>query len=147
MKMSVAEFLAGIFFMLIAVIFFSFATKFPPAMNKADLGPATFPIMITVIIAILAAALIYRGLKGKNNPDQPIIKIMRKNSVFVVMLLLMAYVIIMPIIGYYITTALFFPALLWFAGEKSPKNIILISIGFVVFAKTVFNMLLGVPLP
>lgn len=147
MKMAVAEIITGIFFLLIAVVFFTLSMKLPPPMNQSDLGPATFPVMITVVITVLSIMLLYRGVKGKDSLTQPLIKILRKNSVFIVVLLLLAYVVLMPLLGYYISTVVFFPILLWFAGEKNPKKLALISIFFVLFAKAVFDMLLGVPLP
>ena len=147
MKMSVAELIVGSFFLLVSIIFFALSMKLPAPMNPSDLGPATFPYIIVIVIAFLSCLLIYRGLKNKNDAEQPIIKIKRKNNVFFVILLVLVYIILLPIIGYYISTALAFPAILWFAGERKPLKIVSITAGFIVFALLVFDMLLGVPLP
>jgi len=146
-KMALAELISGIVFLIIAIVFFTMTLKLPPPMNQSDLGPATFPYIIIFLMAILACVLIYRGVKERENTKQPVIKIKRQNSVLLVILGVFIYINLMPIIGYYISTLISLPVILWFAGEKKPIKIALLSGGFLLFAKVVFDMLLGVPLP
>lgn len=147
MSMAIAEILTGVVFLIIAAGFFIQAMYLPPAMNPADAGPAAFPILITITMAILSVFLLVKGIRDKNKESQIFITIKRGKSVLWVVVSLVAYVIVMPLAGYFISTVVMFPVLLYFAGEKNWKRLALLSISFVVFAKVVFQMILRVPLP
>jgi hypothetical protein len=61
--------------------------------------------------------------------------------------LLFGYLLLMDIIGYYITTIIMIPLLLLVAGVKNIKVILLILFVFLLVAYVGFDLLLGVPLP
>ncbi|MEL7568696.1 MAG: tripartite tricarboxylate transporter TctB family protein [Dehalobacterium sp.] len=146
MKMSVAEIISGGLFLGFAGWFLNQTLKFPAPLNPFDVGSAAFPKLITITILFLSIILIIQGIRGYNTNLHKII-IKRQYRVIISIVTLVIYVILMPVLGYYISTFIFMILMLILAGEWKVKNVVLITIGFLLFSKLGFEILLNVPLP
>ena len=61
--------------------------------------------------------------------------------------LIIAFPVVMARFGYYPAMGLLIPSLLWVAGYRRPLGFVLYTVGFLVFTKLVFGLILKVPLP
>lgn len=146
MRLSLAEIISGGLFFSLASWFLTMAIRFPPPLNPVDVGPSAFPKLISISILILSAFLIVQGFMGLKK-GKHILFINRRNKLIGSILLLVLYIIIIPIIGYYLSTAICLPVMLVLAEERKWKSVLLITVGFLLFSKLGFGILLNVPLP
>ena len=63
------------------------------------------------------------------------------------MALVIAYPLLITTFGYYVVTGPWLIVLLFAAGYRKLLPKIIYSIGFLIFTKLVFQMLIGIPLP
>jgi len=145
-RLSLAEIISGGLFFSLASWFLTMAIRFPPPLNPVDVGPGAFPKLISIVILILSAFLIVQGFMGLKK-GKHILFINRRNKLIGSILLLVFYIIIIPIIGYYLSTAICLPVMLVLAEERKWKSVLLITVGFLLFSKLGFGILLNVPLP
>jgi putative tricarboxylic transport membrane protein len=144
MKMIKGEIATGVFFILVAVWFLYEASKFPTNENSVDMGPAAFPQVLAGLVILFSVLLIITSLIKRSNVR---INAKRFKNILYSIAFLIIYGIAVPYIGFYIATILFIPIMLTLAGERSWKSIVSVTIVFELFAFTVFETILNVPLP
>lgn len=147
MRLSHGEIISGGLFFALAGWFLTKAIRFPPPLNTIDVGPGAFPKLISVAILIMSALLIAQGIIGLKKGTSTTIIIKRRNKMIGSVVTLVLYVVSMPMIGYYLSTAICLPVLLVTAEERKWKSVLLLTVGFLLFSKVGFEMLLDVPLP
>lgn len=122
----------------LAVIFY--AAQFP---SGDDLGPGFFPILVSVGIIVFAVAELFVEDDGAEldlseyDLTPPII----------VLGLLIAYVLSMPVTGFWVGTMVFLPVVLHYSGVRSLGGIALLSIGLPTLLFYIFNEIFLVRLP
>lgn len=112
------------------------------------IGATTFPNGLAVMLGLaalgLVAAAIWRLARGQHEED---IVIRRPLTVFIGAVLLGAFPAAMERVGYYPVMAVFLAIFLWIADCRRPVVIAGLVVGFLLFTKVVFEMILLTPLP
>lgn len=111
-------------------------------------GPADFPRGIALIFGIVSLVMAARGaLALRNGQDPKMATVRRPAAVLVSMVLVAVYPILLGSLGYYLTTGPWLLALLFVTGYRKLLPMVLCAVGFLIFTKAVFEMLIGIPLP
>lgn len=112
-----------------------------------SIGPATFPIGIALLLMLTALALLGSAIKRLlANRQESHIQIRRPLTIGIVAILLCAFPYAMATFGYYPTMGIWLFPFAWATNVRKPLPLIGLVIGFLLFSKLVFEMLLGTPL-
>ena len=106
-------------------------------------GPGRVPTVCGWAVVMLSAALLVRVMRDRQRqplafPQLPRVAATAAAGV--------AYVVLLPVIGYYVATALFLLPILRLL-RASWVTAVGVTVGFMAFVFLVFDKLLGVPLP
>jgi hypothetical protein len=127
-------------------IFIIYATKDYPQGLQGVPGPAFFPRILSCVVIGLSILLLIKTYVKKDGRK---ISIFDKDSikVYVTIGFLLAYLIILDLIGFIISTPIFLFGLIFFYVRKNPlKNaVVALVVTFIVYG--IFKVLLSVPLP
>jgi putative tricarboxylic transport membrane protein len=133
----------GIFSILLTVYIYIITQSYP----KAHINPvsaATFPRLLSSLLAFVGLGLIYSAIKkGEAN------KITLKNfkKVFLLIMLLLAYALILELTGFTLATIVLMVAILYIFELKKVSNLVLVPIIATVIIQYIFQKILNVPLP
>lgn len=116
--------------------------------NHKLMGPAGFPRGVALILGfssllmtIRGALALRSGARGEEiGIDQPV-------ALLLAMGLIVVYPVLITAFGYYLATGPWLVALLFASGNRKILLIIGCSIGFLVFTKLIFQIVMGIPLP
>jgi hypothetical protein len=111
-------------------------------------GPAGFPKGVSLILGFSSLLLTLRGvlaLRSGSRGDE--VAIDQPVAVLISMVLIVVYPILLARFGYYTVTGPWLVALLFASGNRKIPQIIGYAVGFLIFTKLVFELLIGVPLP
>lgn len=112
-----------------------------------SIGPATFPIGIATLLILTAIASLTSSVKRLlTNRRESHIRFRRPLMIGFAMILLCAFPYSMSIFGYYPTMGVWLFPFAWAANVRKPLPLLGVVIGFLLFSKLVFEMLLGTPL-
>ena len=137
----------GIALVALAAAFWLGAAQFDEA-DTTGIGAATFPRGIAVLLgvaAVMLAARAFTALSGRMPTGITVTE--RPGHVVAGMGLVILFPVLMTNLGFYIGSALWMPALFVVAGYRKPLGIVMLTAGFLAFAKVAFEMTLGVRLP
>lgn len=119
--------------------------------DKFEIGPYAYPKAVCVIAAVLMAAILIKQVrlahKGllvgyDSSEEKPTYAIM-----VVLVIICLAYVWIMPKVGFILSSIILLPVLLLLVGVRRPKSIILFTIGVFAVAFVFFCLLMKLQLP
>lgn len=147
MKTLTANLVGVIFFMLVGIWFLVNALFLPGDAGTADVGPSVFPILSAVGLIVASIIYLIKVIREKNKSGQEKITINNRNKVLSAIGILIAYVLIIDVIGYYIASVIMIPLLLVISGIRNVVRIGILSMGFLLFIFVGFDTLLGIPLP
>ncbi|WP_255472972.1 tripartite tricarboxylate transporter TctB family protein [Planomicrobium sp. CPCC 101079] len=136
-----------IFFILIGVWFLINSLLLPESEGTADVGPSVFPIISAVGLIIASSFYLINDLRNRRNADKEKIVIPNRNKVISAIGILIAYLLVMDLVGYYIASIIAIPLLLYISGVKNVMKVGILSAGFLVFIYVGFDTLLGIPMP
>lgn len=143
----VADALVALFMFAFAVALWVGVEAFAPGPWRAQ-GAGSFPRSIALLLGMCSLLLLGRTLLAWRAQRQAgNVALRRPHAVAAAMLLAVAYPPLIDALGYYLATAVWLPVLLWVAGYRKPKGVVLASLGFLVFSRIVFQQLLGTPMP
>lgn len=133
-------------------IFYLIATfAIPPSsFTNAAVGPRAMPIVIGVGLALAAAALIVRGLRGSVEEDGVLQEETPPQSPVrfaVIVGLLVAYILLFLPLGYVLSTFLFILGITMYLDRGHPVRNMIYALVFSLVVYFVFTELLGVALP
>lgn len=112
--------------------------------NPAISGPGGFPVILSGIFLISTLFILISVLRMKpESESKPIVS----KQILVCLGMVLLYVILMPILGFAITTFLFLAAAMWYLHVETKKKIILISTGCVAAIVLIFQYAFHVLLP
>lgn len=133
---------------ILAVSIFFFANTYLAEKQFNDLEGAMstyfFPRMILLGIMILTASLMAQKIILKT---QVKFEVLQYKLVILIMLLFFLYLLLINVLGYFITTLLFVMMSFKLAGKFKWKTIIAVGLGFTIITSFLFIHLLGVNLP
>lgn len=141
--MKNANSISGLIVIIIAGFFYALTFDFPDSSNQA-VGAEFMPRVYCIFLFVLGAMLIFQGVREKSHPTQ-------EEDTFkysaITMLLVLVYLIIIPFIGFYISTFLLILSLLLFSKVKSWIVLISIPVGTNLFILIFFQNFLNVSIP
>lgn len=109
-----------------------------------------FPRFVSVLFMILGVAMILSGSqkirKAIESKKMPL-SIKGFKGPGMVLLMLIAYILIMPLIGFYLTTPFMLVGYMRLLGIKSWKTIVIVAVVVLLFIFCLFTLGLGIPLP
>lgn len=128
---------------LLVFAFLGWLTQsFPTPFNSVDVGPGRVPFTASLIGIMCSITLIYfPGKKGEQT------EVYRSWWVALGALVLSAYVLVMPYVGFYLSSAVAIPLLMLAGGERRWLVLLLSAAGFLTFVYCCFELLLGVQFP
>lgn len=144
----VLESAVGAFMLAVAAWFwfesYSIETRAPSSLS----GPVAFPRGIAAMLAVCSVLFVWRTVAARIRTGRSRdIPVERPAAVLASMVLVVLYPLMLEWMGFYVATGAWLPVLLWVSGYKRPVGIVLVSAGFLVFTKVVFQQALGTPLP
>lgn len=144
---ALADMLVGWLMLAFAIALWVGAGAFAPGAWHAQ-GPGTFPRGISLLLGVCSLLLLGRALHAWRAGTRPVVVAVRRpRAVVLAMALAAAYPPLIQALGYYPATAVWLPVLLWVAGCRKLKVVVLASLGFLLFSRIVFQQLLGTPMP
>ena len=135
--------------LLVGAMGFLEASKWKVLFSTDPAGPGAIPRILCVGFGILGLILLAGGfsVKKADNAEEPFCTVKEMKLTLVLAIVCLAYIVVLPIIGYLLSTPLLLTAILLTAGVKKPKTIVLISLIGTVVLFLIFYSLLKVNLP
>jgi|SRR5690625_3515068 len=145
--MKVGDIVSSIIFISVGIVFLINSLVFPKEISNAP-GPGFYPSIISLILIVLGVIIFIQSLVLKREQKVEI-SFKSKPVVFVykVILITFFYVVLLPFIGFYVTTFLFLALMMYIMGFKNRKFLVIIPIGITLFLVFIFQTLFHIPLP
>lgn len=143
MRRLVYHLIAFMVAVIFAVVFYVDSLELPDSANQ-------LPQLISYIITILATGMLISAFLDyrknvKNEKEEPE-KINALRAVFFVGLVTV-YIFTINKIGYFIMTPIFLLSSFFYLKSSNKRNIVLITIGFILFVYILFVKLFNLPIP
>lgn len=139
--MKKANIMSSVIVAAIAILFFYLSLGFKK-LESQELGAAFMPQVYTVVLLGLAIILFVQGLRTEKPvpSENPKLVLMSIGVIFI-------YILLTPLLGFYISTLAAVSAHLWFSKVRKPISLILGSVLITLFVYVFFQRLLDVPIP
>ncbi|NWF56315.1 MAG: tripartite tricarboxylate transporter TctB family protein [Syntrophaceae bacterium] len=112
------------------------------------IGVDFLPFWISAVIGLLAVLLLIQTLRGKSEDgSRPLFPRQSTLRVLFVLVILLLYISLMEIVGFLVSTLLFFLATLGFLQRSRALNLALFSVFSTLLLYALFKVLLKSPLP
>jgi putative tricarboxylic transport membrane protein len=144
-KLQIGNFALGAILLFLAILVAVETFSLTPPTQQATVGPAFFPLLVALGLAVNAAALFWQALRGKVAAEQWL-----KHDIMPVLIVLAGLVMQMALLataGWIAATTLLFATVSWAFGSR--RVVLNLLIGFVLSAASfyLFNEVLGLSLP
>ena len=143
--MRIANIIVSVILLLLSLVFYMQTRDFPPALSAKDVGPAYYPQLIMLLLAAFCILLVVQSVKKNGDGSKGTIAIPR--TALWGILIAVAYAVLMPLIGYYLVTALALLSGMYIMGIKKPVPLIGVTLVFIVFVYFIFFNWLGLVPP
>jgi len=111
-------------------------------------GSGLFPWILTISLLFLSGTLLVQDLRGTALPRRFDFKITPGGVRSVTgLILIFAYLVVIPYIGFMISSILFFGSIMWLTGEHRPFRLLGFSCGISLLLYLFFGELFQIPLP
>lgn len=144
MRAAAADIVAGVLLCGVAAALW-IGAGYIQTRTRGFMGPVAFPEGVALLLGGCSLLMIGRAAVHWRAPER--VGLERPESVLAAMVLVALYPVLIEHLGFYPATGIWLVPLLWVAGCRGPLVIGGCAIGFLVFTKLVFEMLLGTPLP
>ena len=132
-------------FLAISVGLYTSTADFPEMVQGST---ATYIRFLAVSLGILCVVEVGLWLRKRDEDKGKKLDMTSAPARFWSLLILMfIYSMLLELLGFYLTSALFLPITMFVLGARSVLNILVTSGGVLLFVYLVFGQLLGVPLP
>lgn len=133
-------------FSLLAVLVIFVSSSYPKGQDGIP-GPGFFPILIAILMLLGCASLLITSLKMDEQEDISLELSSKDNRrVYLTMAILVAYVAVMPVVGFCLTSFLFLSGMIRWFGKYSMGKCCMISAVIVALIYGIFGMVLHVSL-
>jgi len=143
-EISHADEIGSVLLLGLAVGIFLVTADFPR--GPAETGPAYYPRMIAVLIAFFALVQLGRSVRRDGFRSHTIEREVT-TRVIGATLLIVAYVLLLPWLGFVTGTVLFLLVAMRYSGVESYSRMLLVSTGLTLLLYYTFAVLLRIPLP
>jgi hypothetical protein len=142
---SQRDFVSGLMFIVVGVIFAVGATNYSMG-SSAKPGAGYFPLILSVIMAILGAVVLFKSLTIETEGGDPIGSIAWK-PLLVIVASITVFAIALPRLGMFLTIPLLIVMVSFAGDEFSWKGVIGSCIVLTIFSWIVFIWGLGLTIP
>lgn len=113
---------------------------------SADPGAAFFPRMIAALLALLGVFQFVQTYRtGETRTFEVEIPVAKR--VFGAILAPILYLLVLPVVGFLVSTIVFLVGFMYYAGARSPGRMIGSSVGITLLLFYIFGSIFYVPLP
>jgi len=135
---------ASVFILFVVGIILFTLNTFPASVSGAP-GPALFPVLISGVMILAALFIIFHYLRAK---EDAVIDWLADDTkrVYLAMVILAVYIILIPIIGFFVVSFVLLMGLIKWFRKKDIVYTAVVSASILGFVYLVFNMFLRVPL-
>ncbi len=140
-----ADLLIGLALLVFAVVYFEQSFAITRGFASDRLGPAFFPRLLALALAVLAATLVVRAVMGRSDPSRP--PAVRSRVFAAVLVLLAAYALLLPSAGFLLATPLMLGTVIWLLGLRRWPSLVGTALGVTATLYLVFGRALHVLLP
>lgn len=126
----------------LALLFLCYALSFPPPTNGQHIGPATIPIIWSLVLAVFSLAQINGALRHPQATPRG-----RIGLVLIISALMILFVVLLPVIGFFLATLVLLVGGIYAMGYRRHLTVGLLAAGTLFFCWFVFVKTLGLPLP
>lgn len=125
-----------------AAMFFVRAWGFPPPTPGQNVGPATIPLIWSVVLAAFAAMEIRAELR-----DPKAVEHGRVRLVLGIIVLMAVFVAVLPWVGFFLATTIVLLGGVYAIGYRRHLVVATVTVAVLAFCYVVFVRILGLPLP
>lgn len=134
---------SGLVFALAAAVFY-LSADFPAGYGAT--GPAFFPRVIVGLMSVFALVQLVNAFRQDETRSQEISR-STVRTVGIAVVIIVAYVVTMPYLGFLAGTVGFLLASMWFSGVRKPRTAVPVALVVSVVLFYIFVQFLRVPLP
>ena len=134
----------------VAVIYYALTSTIPPSGLADPIGPQGLPKMYAIVLAALSVLLIARSLRTRANAEPRTSEPSNHRAaarVAGMLLIGIAYIFVLPYLGYLVSVALLIATTTYFQGGPLNRRTILVAISGAVIFWTLFIWLLRIQYP
>ena len=142
MKKKYWDLASGVFLLVFSVVLFIGAQNVK-TLSVSSVGSGTFPSFIAVLLAIVSVAIIIGGAKKARGPDEKPAKAAEKTRLWAVLAtfgIMALYALLMPKVGFIITTIAYLFAQMYIMAAKEHQKPVLFGIISIVTSVSVYYM-------
>lgn len=136
--------IVAVFILAGSLIWRHIALEMPPSYVKNVPGPAFFPLAIAACLIVLSTILLFRKPDASKQSASAAPNNLRQAVVFALILL---YVLLVPVLGFAIATALSLSAIMLHTRQLSVPATLATAAAVSLVLFVVFKLCLGIPLP
>lgn len=141
----------GVVLLIVFGLYGYHATGFERALSVDIVGPQLFPIIIAIVGSALAALLLVQDhLKKTEDPSTAELVQLQfgiELEKLVPWLLMLAYVFLLYLFGFYVASFIFLVSLGWWLGIRSPVKLVIYAVSVVAVSALLFRTALHMLLP
>lgn len=145
--LKVANISSGIVSIAVGGFFYFLTFSFPDIeldVLGAEFLPRLYSILLILFgLILLVQAVVKKDSEEKDDEQKPSTYIYGLSTIAIVLL----YILILPYVGFYISTILAMLALLYFSKVRKVLVLVSVPLGVILFIYVVFEILLKVPVP
>jgi len=123
------------------VILFA-SLQIPHSFSEGDPGPAYVPLIFSAIGIMLSIGIFINSIRDVSKK-----KFYLNYFFYIHVLIILAYVFLIPITGYYLTTVFFLIIMFVILRVKNLYIIIFLPVAYVLFVYYVFENIMKIPMP
>lgn len=137
----------------VAAIYYALASTIPPSQLADPVGPQGLPTTYAIILAALSMVLIARSMRTTNreptNPEPPNPELSTRRMLRVTGMLLIgvAYILVLPYLGYLLSVALLIGATTYFQGGPVNGRTVVVALSGAALFWMLFIWLLRIQYP
>ncbi len=135
--------ITSIIVFVFASLFLALTFSFPENKTK-DVGPGLLPQMYSIALYVLCILLFIQGIRERKMKNPAIHNAL---LVFLAMVISLAYVSIIPFVGFYFATPIIMLILLFITQIRKWLTLICVPVGTTLFIFVFFEKILKVPVP
>ena len=115
--------------------------------SDAVLGPAAAPTLLGTLLGVLGGVLAVRGARFLRTPLGPDLEVRRLWRLAALVVALIAFALLLPIMGYVVSSAALFTATALLLGAPQPARVVAYGWTVAAAAFLIFDRLIGLTLP
>jgi len=140
-----ADLVGGLALLAFAGLYFQQSFSIRTGFAPDRLGPAAYPRLLAIALAVMAAALLVRAVRGRSDPSPP--PPMRAGIFAGAVALMVGYALALPSAGFLLATPVLLGAVIWLLGLRDWPRLLGTALGMTAVLYVVFVRALKVLLP